>query len=137
MSTGLRDLLTLSGFKLTKPRAAVFELLEKSDDPMSITDVVKQLPEIDKVSVYRTIELFRSLHIVATVYNGWKQLYELAEPFNRHHHHLVCAECGSLTEIHSDKLERVIKALTNDNGFVATGHHFEITGYCGQCRSGN
>jgi Fur family ferric uptake transcriptional regulator len=100
---------------------------------MSVVDIVTACPDIDKVSVYRTIDLFAKLRIVTAIPHGWKHVYELAEPFSPHHHHLVCERCGSLMEIHSKKLESMITDLTNEYGFTPSGHHFEITGLCNKC----
>lgn len=133
MNNELNGILVNAGLRLTKPRLLIFDTLKSFEQPMSIVDIVKACPGIDKVSVYRTISLFSKLHIISAVPHGWKQLYELAAPFTPHHHHLVCEKCGTLTEIHSKKLESMITNLTNEHGFTANGHHFEITGLCSNC----
>lgn len=137
MNQDLHEIFVNAGLRLTRPRIQIFETLKSFDRPMSIVDIVKACPGIDKVSVYRTMSLFSKLHIVITIPHGWKQLYELAAPFTPHHHHLVCEKCGTLTEIHSKKLESMIANLTNEHGFIATGHHFEITGLCSECVDGS
>ena len=47
--------------KLTKPRLQVIEYFSISNKPVSPYDIVKETPELDVVSVYRTIELLESL----------------------------------------------------------------------------
>lgn len=47
--------------KLTKPRLQVIEYFSISNKPASPYDIVKENPELDVVSVYRTIELLESL----------------------------------------------------------------------------
>lgn len=133
MNTALNEIFKNANLRLTEPRLKVFNTLKAINKPMSIVDISKSCSDIDKVSVYRTIDLFSELRIVTTVPYGWKHLYELAAPFSPHHHHLVCEKCGSLTEIHSSKLESMITALTSEHGFTASGHHFEITGICHEC----
>lgn len=135
MSSELNEILMKAGLRLTKSRMEIFNVLKSFNKPMSIMDIVTACPGVDKVSVYRTIDLFTKLHIVSTIPHGWKHLYELAAPFSPHHHHLICEKCGGLTEIHSERLELMITDLTNGHGFIATGHHFEITGLCQDCLS--
>lgn len=133
MNTELNEIFRTVGLRLTEPRLKVFNALKATNKPMSIVDISKTCPDVDKVSVYRTIDLFTKLRIVTTVPHGWKSLYELAAPFSPHHHHLVCEKCGNLTEIHSHTLEAIIEDLTNEHGFIPSGHHFEITGVCREC----
>lgn len=133
MNIELNQILTNAGLRLTKPRTEIFNTLKSFNKPMSIIDIINACSSVDKVSVYRTIDLFTKLRIVSMIPHGWKHLYELAEPFSPHHHHLVCEKCGNLTEIHSKKLESMITNLTHEHGFMASGHHFEITGLCSEC----
>lgn len=133
MNADLNEVLQKAGLRTTKPRIEMFNILRSLNKPMSVTDIITACPSIDKVSVYRTIDLFVRLRIVSTIPHGWKRLYELAAPFSPHHHHLICEKCGNLTEIHSERLELMIASLTNEHGFSASGHHFEITGVCREC----
>lgn len=133
MQEELKTVFSQSGLRLTKPRITIFNFLHGSDDPVSIVEIVKACPTVDKVSVYRTIGLFSELRVISTVLQGWKQLYELASPFKPHHHHLVCDQCGKLTEIHSQKVESLITDLAQKFSFTPSGHHFEITGLCRDC----
>lgn len=133
MNSELNEVLLREDLRSTKPRLQIFNTLKSLNRPMSIMDIVNVCPDIDKVSVYRTIDLFVKLRIVSTIPHGWKHLYELAAPFNPHHHHLICEKCGNLTEIHSERLESIIANLTDEYGFKTSGHHFEITGLCREC----
>lgn len=121
--------------RTTAPRLAVFNTLENSLTPISIIDIIKANPTIDKVSVYRSVDLFVQLGIAATVPYGWKQRYELAAPFRPHHHHSRCTKCGYINEIHSPELEHLIEAMAANHGFRATSHTFEINGLCATCQS--
>lgn len=133
MNHELNEILANANLRLTKPRVEIFDTLKSLNKPMSIVDIIDACPSVDKVSVYRTIDMFTKLHIVSTIPHGWKHLYELASPFNPHHHHLVCEKCGSLTDIHSKKLELMIASLTDEHQFTPSHHHFEITGTCRSC----
>ena len=132
----IQSILSEQKLRVTTPRVTVFEALERAREPISLRTLVETLPEIDRVSIYRTLELFEQLHIITVVHIGWKKRYELAAAHQRHHHHhLVCTHCGSITEINSERLEMVIHTLTGAHGFTPTGHTFEITGICDKCAS--
>jgi len=133
MNSELSEVLLRENLRITKPRVQIFNTFKSLNRPMSIMDIVSVCPDIDKVSAYRTIDLFVKLRIVSTIPHGWKHLYELAAPFSPHHHHLICEKCGNLTEIHSERLESIIASLTDEHGFKTSGHHFEITGLCREC----
>jgi len=128
-------LFTTKNLRLTKPRQAVFETLKRASTPLSHVEIAKMIPYIDKVSVYRTIDVFLKLGIVIGVAHGWKQRYELAAPFKPHHHHLLCTGCGNVEEIQSEKLEQIINILADQEEFEVKGHTFEITGLCRTCQN--
>ena len=134
MNTKLQAVFTKNHLRSTRPRLAVFAALEHAVAPVSIAELAGICPDIDKVSVYRIINVFLKLDIVKSVPYGWKQRYELAEPFNPHHHHIHCTNCKCVVEIHSTKLEQMLTAIALDYNYVVTSHTFEISGLCSNCR---
>jgi Fe2+ or Zn2+ uptake regulation protein len=135
MDTELIRIFADSSLRLTASRIAIFTALRNAGTPLSTAQIIKRCPEIDKVSVYRTIKLFSSLHIVTVVTHGWKQSYELASPFHPHHHHIVCDACGKVVELQSPSIESLFQKLAKEHAFMPTSHHFEIRGMCGKCHS--
>lgn len=121
--------------RMTTPRLAVFEVMRGSEMPLSIADITKKCPSVDRVSIYRTIELFVSLSIAEPISVGWKQRYELTSPFQSHHHHLYCMTCGKLIDIHSKKLEQLVAAIARDYNFTPAEHKFEVSGLCEKCQN--
>ena len=133
MNPDIRSLLTEHGLRITTPRLAVFNALLNATSPLSVADIVTACPAVDKVSIYRTIETFTHIGATTVIMHGWKQRYELADPFRPHHHHLHCTKCDTVIEIHSDKIESVIKDLTRQYAFQPIAHTFEISGLCQSC----
>lgn len=129
----LRD----NGFSLTKSRRAIFISLLENKRPQSMAEVIAAAKEsADRVSVYRTIELFEKLGIVQRINIGWKYKIELSEAFLDHHHHMTCLGCGRVVPIKDDSvLEAMIERLGSQNGFTLTAHQLEIQGYCSDCPS--
>lgn len=135
MKSELENILSKNGLRVTRARQTVFTALSASQAPLQIGELVKRCPSVDRVSVYRTIELFIKLHIIETIPFGWKQQYELAEPFKPHHHHIHCTQCGQLTDIHSSDLESLVANIAARYNFSVQVHKFEISGLCHQCQN--
>jgi Fe2+ or Zn2+ uptake regulation protein len=131
----LRDILAAHSYHATRARQATFQLLQ-SHDPQSISEILaKAKGVVDRVSVYRNIELFERLGIVNRIYVGWKYKLELSDQFVAHHHHLSCLQCGRIIDIEDEAhIDDFIKQLTDTFGFQPRRHQFEIDGYCKDCR---
>lgn len=130
----LQSIFTAHSLRLTAPRRAVFSVLEATDSPLFISDVLAACRGVDRVSVYRTLELFARLGIIEIITTGFKKRYELAEPFKPHHHHLQCISCGELIAIHSTSIESLVTSVAEKHHYIVTDHHFELHGVCSKCR---
>ena len=65
--------------------------------------------------------------------------FELAEDLAGHHHHVLCASCGSLVDFAaSDRLERALaeasRQVAEETGYEITGHRLDFDGRCPRCR---
>lgn len=139
MSTHLElfsSMLKKHGSSVTKPRIAVFEAL-LGQEPLTMHELVKRVPEIDRASVYRIVSLLETLGIVLRINIGWKYKLELSEAFSAHHHHLSCVECGKTQVLNEEVLEQAIDRLSKIHGFIASSHQIEIQGTCKNCQTPN
>ena len=128
-----KKLLSEQDFSITKPRMDTFKALLATDEPIAVTELSTRLSKVDKVSIYRTIELFEKVGIVQRVWSGFKSKIELSEAFSPHHHHFTCINCSKTVGIRSDELERNLEDLESKNGFKLTHHSIELKGYCQSC----
>jgi Fur family ferric uptake transcriptional regulator len=90
--------------------------------------------EIDRASVYRSVDIFEESGIAQRIYSGWKYKIELSDIFQEHHHHFTCLNCGKVYPIHDESIERIINQLAEAEQFKITSHQLEIQGNCSQCR---
>ncbi len=129
-----RRILSENGYRLTKTREQTFLLLINSE-PQSMKQIITRAKgKLDRVSVYRTIELFEKLGIVHRIYIGWKFKIELSEDFIAHHHHLSCLSCGSIIDIADEQhIDEFISTIAKSLNFKPRRHVFEIDGYCSKC----
>lgn len=130
-----KEIIYSSGYRLTSARLATFKLLD-SPSPQSIREIISKADgSVDRVSIYRNIELFEKLGIVHRIYTGWKYRLELSDQFLSHHHHLSCLSCGRVIDIEDEKhIDEFIHEVAERFGFTPRRHQFEIDGYCSNCR---
>lgn len=129
----IEDILRPHDLRLTKPRQNVFDILKNQHGPIQIGEIIKSCPNVDRVSIYRTLVLFEKINIVQVFHNGFKKGYELTDPFKEHHHHIHCKTCHAITSIKSEELEQAIKLISKDKGYELSSHHIELWGTCSDC----
>lgn len=128
--------------RLTRHRRAVLAVLEGSDRPLTAEEVV-QRSGVPMSTAYRNLaELVDAGVIVRVSGVGGGDRHELAEQFSQHHHHhLVCVDCGIVTDFDaSAQLEKLIArevdTLLASSGFQVTHHVFDVRGRCVSCQAG-
>ena len=132
--SSLKAVLSQHGYHSTKAREATFNLL-LSPEPQTMNQVLQKAHgQVDRVSVYRNVDLFEKLGIVKRIYTGWKYKLELTDAFLPHHHHLNCSNCGMTIDIEDeDHIDSFIEQVAAKFGFTPVSHQFEIEGYCKRC----
>lgn len=133
--SNFRQIITSNGYRLTDARVATFKLL-LSPEPQSMSQILANAKgNVDRVSVYRSIDIFEKLGIVNRIYVGWKYKLELSDDFIEHHHHLSCLICGKITDIEDEKhIDEFIEGVAKKVGFIPRRHLFEVDGYCKSCQ---
>lgn len=130
----LRTILSQHGHKVTTTRTRVYQALAEASHPLSNTELIHSLPDLDKVSVYRTIALFESLGIVHRIWNGFKSSIELSDTHSPHHHHFTCTNCGKVISFKSEEVEKTLHALETTLGVTINQHLVEVSGFCDSCK---
>lgn len=131
------NILTKRGYRNTKSRQAVLEILEKTEVPLSAEDIflcIKQSGRsVNLSTVYRILELMESMQLVEkTVINDGRARFTLME--NGHTHHLICTRCHRMVSIDSCPLKALESDISRETQFDITGHKLEVYGLCPDCR---
>jgi Fur family ferric uptake transcriptional regulator len=139
LSQLFRLTLEASHKSLTKSRSAIFDLLVGHEAQSMQELIIRGNKGFDRVTLYRTIDLFEKLGITKRVYFGWKYKIELGDKFTyHHHHHLICLACGKVLPIaENSQVEDLINQLAKQKGFQPSAHQLEIQGYCQSCYTSN
>lgn len=126
--------------RLTRGRKAVIEAMSTASGPMSAAELSGVLgPRVPLSSLYRTLAVLEETGVVAH-HLGAKGLtrYELAEWLTGHHHHLVCVDCGSVTDVdipagREESVRGLIAEISERARFHPIEHALEIEGHCSRC----
>ena len=51
----------------------------------------------------------------------------------RHHHHLICSQCGATDDFANTDIEELLAELGRRGGFDIHGHRLEVYGLCASC----
>jgi len=133
-------LLKKNALKFTIQREVILEVLYTSDEhltPESLHNLIQQkFPElkIGIATVYRTLSLLEESNIVTSLSFGAQgKKYELGA--KNHHDHLICTECGSITEFVDEEIEKRQNKIANKLGFNMQDHSMQIYGICKNCQN--
>ncbi|MBK7104542.1 MAG: transcriptional repressor [Ignavibacteriae bacterium] len=126
----LISILKENGAKLTSPRKIILEKLSKTDRPLTLREIYEECSTIDFASVFRTLKLFCEIGIVEEInFADNKTRFELKN--KKHHHHVICSECGEIKELPLCLLTEIEK-ITD---YKIIKHSFEFLGICPKCKN--
>ena len=126
--------LRKAGLKVTLPRMKILEILETSKTRhMGAEDVYKVLleagEEIGLATVYRVLTQFEAAGLVSRHhFEGGHSVFEMNQ--GHHHDHIVCNQCGAVTEFVEDQIERLQEKVARKAGFSIRDHSLIIYGDC-------
>ncbi len=133
--------LRLAGFeqRYTPLRRALVEVMARAGRPLTMPEILDGSPELSQSSAYRNLSALVEAGAARRVSGADDHgRFELAEDLSGHHHHLVCASCGKVSDmVPSPRLERAlaeaVEAAAGDQ-FEVTEHRFDLVGTCSDCR---
>lgn len=110
----------------SKKREQILEVLEKSKTALSVKAIHALVPDVDKVTIYRNLDLFVEEGMVKALhFGGAEALYE----YQRHpHHHAVCTDCDKV--IHFTAADGKIKKLLGLPNFHISELEVTVKGTC-------
>ena len=134
-----KALLKKNGEKFTIQREIILETLYNSDEhltPEALHQLIqKEHPELKTgiATIYRTLSRLEESDIVTSLSFGVQgKKYELGA--KDHHDHMICTECGEITEFVDDAIEERQNKIADKFGFKMTDHSMKIYGLCRNCQ---
>jgi Fur family transcriptional regulator, ferric uptake regulator len=133
--------LRRDGQRYTSSRRALVEVLEATDRPLTIPELLSVRAGIPQSSAYRNLAVLERAGVVdRVVATDEFARYELAEDLTEHHHHMICAGCGAVSDFVMEpaaerRLHSTADAIAADAGFEVASHRFDLLGHCADCAS--
>jgi len=132
-------LLISAGQRYTGGRRRLVAALQSGDGPLTITQLLAADETLRQSSAYRNLTILEEVGAVTRIVtHGDFARYELAEHITGHHHHLICTQCGDVTDFSLDtstelSLEGALHRAAEPSGFDVRGHRLDLLGVCHDC----
>ncbi|WP_416150354.1 Fur family transcriptional regulator [Salipaludibacillus sp. HK11] len=124
-----------AGYKMTDKRKRILTCFGQESRYKSAKSVYRLMkfffPTISLDTIYRNLTLYESLGIIESTEWRGETIYCLASHQAKHQHHLICIHCGKIHRIDFCPMSTI---SVESEGFVITGHKFEVYGYCLECQ---
>jgi len=134
-----KSLLKKNNLKFTIQREVILDTLYNSDEhltPEILHHLIQEKHPTLKTgiaTVYRTLALLEDSQMVTSLSFGAQgKKYELGA--KEHHDHLICTECGTITEFVDEEIEKRQHDITDELGFKMSDHSMQIYGICKKCQ---
>jgi len=137
---GVAQRLGADDQRYTPLRRALVATLAAAGRPLTMPEILATNPAVPQSSAYRNVTALIDAGVVRRITGTDDHgRFELAESYSAHHHHLVCATCGKVDDIHaSPRLERALaeasRAAADTQGYEVMEHRFDVVGLCPDCR---
>ncbi len=134
--------LRQAGYRITPQREQLLAFFHELPDGehLSAEELHKKLTEkgikISLATLYRSLKfLVKNGFIRELDFGEDHKHYELRNPDNRQHQHLVCNSCGLTVEFDDKNLYNyAVKIAKQNNNFEISDYQFKIFGLCERCR---
>ncbi|MGC9081417.1 Fur family transcriptional regulator [Sulfurihydrogenibium sp.] len=124
------------GYKTTKQRKAILEILEENITPMHAEDIYLKLKEkgidVSLSTIYRNLDMLQKQGLVVKAYmlNEDKARFGLSSKKN----YLICKNCKKIVIIDNCPFEKFKEELMEVHGFDILEHSIEVYGICPDCK---
>ena len=135
---GIMEALREIGYRLTPQRLMILDAIASTDGHISAEEIHEEVqvayPYLDISTVYRTLDLLKTLRLVSETDMGRGHAqYELLS--KGLHHHLICRECGRILDMENSILNPLQRAIEEEYDFHAEIEHLAVFGICGDCKT--
>jgi Fur family transcriptional regulator, ferric uptake regulator len=132
------EFLQSRGKRTTQQRRALVDFIFERHDHFNADELIDayslrhQGEKISRPTVYRTLDQLVEAGLLRKMTLGGRAVFEHDYGYPQHDH-LICKQCGSLTEFTNDAISRTLEDVAAEHGFRMEGHRMEVYGLCQNC----
>ncbi len=132
------DALRSHGFRITPQREMIIEAIAHAGHHINADEVYGQVKQhtqsMNIATVYRTLDLLVEQGLATRIDLGeGRVIYATYQ--HGPHIHLVCRQCGQVTDANQDLLSNLTQQLQANYRFAADLQHISILGLCQDCQA--
>ncbi|MFP6880019.1 MAG: Fur family transcriptional regulator [Roseibacillus sp.] len=136
----LDNFIKVKGLRHTPQRDAIVEVIFASEEHFTADDLWEKLRGTDartsRATLYRTLSLLTEAKLLQEIDLGDGQItYDPNFLDKPAHNHLVCVDCGQVTEFEDEQLEVLNECITRRLGFRPVKQSLRIEACCEGLRS--
>ncbi len=128
------EFIQRKGLKTTKQRNTIISTFFGLRGHISVeellVEVKKANPRIGYATVYRTLHLLVESKLVEERRFGDGLARYEGHSDVEHHDHMICVDCGDISEFFNPRLEALQEQLAEENHFEIYSHRLELYGAC-------
>jgi len=129
--------LSNNNYRKSKQRTQILEILKNTNihpTAIWIYDKLKsEFPNLSLGTVYRNLSILNEQGLILKIKNG-----STFDRFDAHispHYHLICEECGSITDLDIDINDIINEIAIKVTPFIIKHHKIDFFGTCQICKN--
>jgi Fur family ferric uptake transcriptional regulator len=133
----IQSIRSLQGFRMTPQREKIIHIFFNlpAGEHLSAEDLHRHLQQteadVSLATSYRTLNLLASLGVLRELdFAEDHKHYELAQPDEAPHHHLICLDCGLTEEFELDSLAPLANTIAQQRGFSVADLQLKLFARC-------
>jgi Fur family transcriptional regulator, ferric uptake regulator len=136
----LNTQLSQQGYKLTRQRKAVVEVITQTHTRLTAAEVYakaqRECPDLGLTTIYRTLEILEQIGAIRRVHleDGCEAFAPTAV---EHGHYVICSRCQATIEFEGCDLTQLLQRVADQTGFAIEQHWLELVGRCPRCQKKN
>jgi len=122
------------GLKTTRQRNTIISVFFRLRGHISVEELLNEVKKVNSrigyATVYRTLHLLVESNLVEERRFGDGLARYEGHSDVEHHDHMICLECGMISEFFNPRLEALQDKLAEENNFQIYRHRLELYGAC-------
>jgi Fur family ferric uptake transcriptional regulator len=128
------EFIQRKGLKTTRQRNTIISTFFRLRGHISVEELLNEVkkanPRIGYATVYRTLHLLVESNLVEERRFGDGLARYEGHSDVEHHDHMICLDCGMISEFYNPRLEALQEKLAEENNFEIYRHRLELYGTC-------